>query len=422
MFYAEGAAAPLGLASTAGASITGRMISSQHPAGITTLHRLRGADSLPSAAGLSRLAALRPVTLVLPCHARDLGTESLVRMVSELAATPWISRFIVGLDGLEASGLAAARECFAGLGGRVSFLWTDSPAVAAAETRLRSVSETTADSGKGRNVWLCFGLALALSEGSPGIVAVHDCDIRDYSRELPARLCLPLLKPEFGFRFAKGFYSRHSDRLHGRLMRLLLRPLLQAMEMRAGPVPGLQFLSAFHYPLAGETAMDLALLRRLAVPAGWGLEIGLLDEVRRQLPPAAICQSGLCAAYDHKHQELSPDDPGSGLHRMAREVAATLLGTVSGGSYPWRDEIFVTWEARAAEALRQTEAESFLNGLNFDRDQELLAVRTFGRALEGALEMPAAPALLPSWAGAERACPGILDQLAAGALPTFKLE
>ncbi|MES2707702.1 MAG: glycosyl transferase [Verrucomicrobiota bacterium] len=393
------------------------MISSQHPAGITTLRRLQTAvGGLPSDAELSRLAAARPVTLMLPCHARDLDTESLAGIVRELASAPWISRFIVGLDGVEESGLAAARESFAGLAGRVSFLWTDSPEVTAIEDRLKEVKETTAAGGKGRNVWLGLGLALAWADSAaPGIVAVHDCDIRAYSRELPARLCLPLLRPEFGFRFAKGFYARHSDRLHGRLMRLLVRPLLQAMEMRAGPVPGLQFLNAFRYPLAGETAMDLAVAQRLAVTATWGLEIGLLDEVRRQLPPSAICQSGLCAAYDHKHQDLSPDDPGAGLHRMAREVAATLLGTISGGSYPWRDEILVTWQACAADALRQAEAESFLNGLDFHRDQEALAVRTFGRALESALELPGAPALLPSWASAERACPGILDQLAAGA-------
>ncbi|MDB6131884.1 MAG: hypothetical protein JWM59_127 [Verrucomicrobiales bacterium] len=421
------------------------MTSHYHPAGITTLRRLQTIAGPPQDSELCRLATIRPVTLVLPCHARDLGTESLALMVQELAATPWISRFIIGLDGLEESGLPAAKACFAALGERVSFLWTGSPASCAVEARLKAAHETTASSGKGRNVWLCFGLALALSqaqagteapsasgshsgsdgpspsnhESSPdsgfrtGIVAVHDCDIQAYPRELPARLCLPLLRPEFGFRFSKGFYARHSDRLHGRLMRLLVHPLLQAMEMLAGPVPVLQFIRAFQYPLAGETAMDMNLLRHLAIPAGWGLEMGLLHQIHRLVPPSAVCQAGLCAVYDHKHQDLCPDDPGSGLHRMAREVSATLLGTVSGGTYPWREGVLKTWEPRAAEALRQAEAEALINGLSFDRGQEALAIRTFGQALENALEWPAAPALLPSWASAERLCPGIVSQLAA---------
>lgn len=394
------------------------MLSFQHPAGITTLNRLQTSAGPPDKGEMIRLTAARPVTLVLPCHARDLDTDSLAGMVAQLAGVPWISRFIVGLDGLEQGGLDGARANFAELGERARFLWTGSPAVREIETRLADAGETTASEGKGRNVWLCLGAALALGAESAknGIVAVHDCDIRDYQAELPARLCLPLLHPEFGFRFVKGYYPRHSDRLHGRLMRLLVRPLLQAMEMRAGPMPALQFLSAFHYPLAGETAMDMELAARLTVPATWGLEIGLLDEVRRMVPPSAICQSRLCAVYDHKHQELSPNDPASGLHRMAREVASTLLDTVSGGTFPWREQIPGTWNDQAAGALRQAEAESFLNGLTFHRDQEQLAVLTFGRALDSAISLPVPPGLLPSWNRVGRVCPGISTASAAGML------
>lgn len=396
------------------------MLSFQHPAGITTLHRLQTSAGPPDPGEMHRLAAARPVTLVLPCHARDLDTVSLAGMVSQLAGLPWISRFIIGLDGLEKEGLDGARANFTELGDRARFLWTGSPAVREIETRLADAGETTASEGKGRNVWLCLGAALPreAESGKNGIIAVHDCDIRDYQPELPARLCLPLLHPDFGFRFVKGYYPRHSDRLHGRLMRLLVKPLLQAMELRAGPMPALQFLSAFRYPLAGETAMDMALAARLTLPATWGLEIGLLDEIRRMVPPSAVCQSRLCAVYDHKHQELSPDNPACGLHRMAREVASTLLGTVSGGTFPWREQILETWTDQAAGALRQAEAESFLNGLLYDPDQEQLAVRTFGRALDSAISLPVPPGLLPSWNRAERACPGIASARAAGLLET----
>ena len=119
---------------------------------------------------------------------------------------------------------------------------------------------------------------------------------------------------------------------------LLERPLLRAMELRAGPVAMLQFLSAFRYPLAGESALESSLLSRLNFSSTWGLEIGLLEEVRRQLPPSAVCQTELCAAYDHKHHELSPDDPEHGLHRIAAHgqhiapgVRSRLMGGGDGG-------------------------------------------------------------------------------------------
>ncbi len=317
---------------------------------------------------------------------------------------------MIGLDGAESGDLHAAHDAFSALPQETRILWTASPAVGSIEADLDHAGLTTATSGKGRNVWLCAGLALACAERE-GVVAVHDCDIQNYSRELTGRLCYPLLEKRRGFRFNKGFYSRHSDQLHGRLQRLLVRPLLRAMELRAGPVAMLQFLSAFRYPLAGESAMDTALLRQLNFPATWGLEIGMLEETRRLLSPAAFCQTELCASYDHKHHDLSPDDPGTGLHRMAREVSATLLATVSGGTYPWREQIVETWQAMAAEALRHADTESSLNGLTHFPEQDALAVRTFSRALRTAVELPPPPGLLPSWETVEGALPGMAERL-----------
>lgn len=387
------------------------MSSSSHPAGITTLHRLNPDAWQTLEATLGERTRDCPATLILPCHVRELGTAALDGIVRELAGAGWLGRVVIGLDGAEAHDLAAARETFAPLPHQTLLLWSGAPGVLAIEAELRGAGLTTAASGKGRNVWLCAGLALATS-GGPGVVAVHDCDIKSYSRELVVRLCYPLLEGQRGFRFNKGFYSRHSDRLHGRLQRLLVRPLLRAMELRAGPMAMLQFLSAFRYPLAGESAMDLDLLRQMNFSATWGLEIGLLEEVGRRLGPAGVCQTELCGAYDHKHHDLSPDDPGSGLHRMAREVSATLLSTVSGGTYPWREQIVETWQRMAGDALRHAAAESMLNGLTHVAAQESLAVETFGRALQAAVEQPAAPAWLPSWDEAERARPGIMERLA----------
>jgi glucosyl-3-phosphoglycerate synthase len=75
-------------------------------------------------------------------------------------------------------------------------------------SRIEEAELTTGPGGKGRNVWLCFGYVLASEQAR--MVAVHDCDIVTYNRELLARLCYPVAHPAFGFDFCKGYYTRVS--------------------------------------------------------------------------------------------------------------------------------------------------------------------------------------------------------------------
>jgi glucosyl-3-phosphoglycerate synthase len=176
-------------------------------------------------------------------------------------------------------------------------------------------------------VWICFGYVLASEQAR--MVAVHDCDILTYSRDLLARLCYPVAHPALGFDFCKGYYARLTDKLNGRVMRLLVTPLLRALKSILGVHPFLVYLDTFRYPLAGEMAMDLDLVRRTRIPFDWGLEIGVLAEVFRNSAPQAICQAELCDNYDHKHQELSPRDAEKGLNRMAINVTESIFQRIA---------------------------------------------------------------------------------------------
>jgi glucosyl-3-phosphoglycerate synthase len=60
--------------------------------------------------------------------------------------------------------------------------------------------------GKGRSCWLAYGYLLAL----------HDCDIVNYDRELLARLCYPVAHPNLGFEFCKGYYARVTSGMGGK--------------------------------------------------------------------------------------------------------------------------------------------------------------------------------------------------------------
>jgi len=60
--------------------------------------------------------------------------------------------------------------------------------------------------GKGRSAWTAYGYILAREDSQ--VIALHDCDIVTYDRDLLARLCYPVAHPNIGFGFCKGYYSR----------------------------------------------------------------------------------------------------------------------------------------------------------------------------------------------------------------------
>ena len=164
--------------------------------------------------------------------------------------------------------------------------------------------------GKGRACWLAMGYVLA--EERVEYMAFHDADVRGYSREMLARLVLPTLDPTVDYDFVKGYYARVSDRLHGRVTRLLLNPLLTAFTRLIGENDYIRYLSSFRYALSGEFAVKCDLAQRMRLPCDWGLEIVTLFEALRHRAPVRLCQVELAERYDHKHQELSADDPTAG--------------------------------------------------------------------------------------------------------------
>ncbi len=123
------------------------------------------------------------------------------------------------------------------------------------------------------------------------VIALHDCDIVSYSREMLARLCYPVVNPNIDVVVCKGFYSRVTDRMHGRVTRLLITPLIRALQKLVGGHDFLAFLDSFRYPLAGEFCMttDLAWVNR--IPWDWGLEVGVLSEVFRNYSPGGSARS-----------------------------------------------------------------------------------------------------------------------------------
>jgi glucosyl-3-phosphoglycerate synthase len=191
---------------------------------VATLHRLGKPDVARLEHELAEFARETPIALVLPCHIRELGTAALRGIARELARVSYLKQIIVGIDGAtRPRDWQKARRFFSQLPQKPTLLWNDGPRMKHLFEKLDDAELSAGQAGKGRNVWICFGYVLASDKSR--MVAVHDCDIITYSRELLARLCYPVAHPSMGFDFCKGYYARATDKLNGRVMRLLVTPL-----------------------------------------------------------------------------------------------------------------------------------------------------------------------------------------------------
>lgn len=335
---------------------------------ICTLQRLNDAHLAKVERELAGLAKERGIALVLPCHGADLERPALAHIVAELAEGPrFLQEIVVSVNGVTAEQFEQAKTRFAALPMRRTFLWNDRPG---AEVRI---------GGKGGNV--AAALRHLVGEGTCGIIATQDADVASFRRQDLARLCYAVAEPRLGFEFAKMYYPRVTDRLYGRVSRLFLGPLLQALVRVAGHQPLLGFLLSFRYPLSGEVAMAREVAATLPVAPGWGLEIGQLCEAFRQLDPQRVCQVGGGAGYDHKHQPAS-----TALAGMAAEIAAELYRQLGTEGLPvdaaFRRAVAAAYRREAALALRRSASLALINDLPFDENSEREMTEVFAATLD----------------------------------------
>ena len=385
---------------------------------IATLHRLGRPDLARLERELTAFSRGRPIALVLPCHIRELGTKGLKLIARELKSVPYLREIVVGIDGAtRLSEWEKARRFFSQWPQNPVLLWNGGPRMRALFRRLEENGLGTGAAGKGRNVWICLGYAVA--SGQSRMVAVHDCDILTYNRELLARLCYPVADHSLGFDFCKGYYARTTDKLNGRVMRLLFTPLLRALRSIVGAHPYLVYLDSYRYPLAGEFALEMDLARRLRIPCDWALEVGMLAEIFRNCASRTICQSELCENYDHKHQKLSPRDAKMGLNKMAVDIAQSLFRRMGAEGIRLDtglfDSLLSAYMREAEDTLRFYAVDAAINGLKYPRRDEESAVSTFvwsiRKAAHSFQEAPFSIPLIPNWNRVETALPSFLQEL-----------
>ncbi len=387
------------------------------PGVITTLHRLKKLNLERMEAELEFYSRHNPVALVLPSLYSELKEKALKTIVSEIQKVKYINQIVVTLGRASGKEFEHAREFFSILPQEVVVVWNDGPKVRSLYDILNKNDISAGEDGKGRSTWMAFGYVLA-SEKSK-VIVLHDCDILSYDREFLARLCYPVVNPNLGYEFCKGYYARVTNKMHGRVTRLFVTPLIRSLERLLGHLPFLVYLDSFRYPLAGEFSMITDLARINRIPWDWGLEVGVLSEVFRNCSLRRICQVNLTDNYEHKHQKLSPDDPSKGLLRMSIDIGKSLFRNLASEGIDLSESLLKTLKATylrtSQEAITKYHDDAAINGLDFDRHEEGVAVEAFTKGIELAskafVEDPLRIPLIPNWSRVTSAIPDFLARL-----------
>lgn len=346
---------------------------------ITTYNLLHEAHDLRPQ--LRQAARWKKPVLIVPALASEYTSDEtrpvFENIVHELSGTNYLAHIIFGLDQATEDNVRELVEILKKheLHNYV-IQWNDGPAISAVYQQLQDAGFDLSQRGKGRNVFMGFGVALALGATSAGLL---DADIRTFKRRQLDRLFYPVLAHNYPF--AKAFYARwDGQRLFGRVKRLLLDPLLLALKRKFSESSEekalrlVDFLLSFDYQLSGEVVFDAWLLKKCRYALDWGVEIFTLIEVWRKA--SAVAQVEFTRrGFEHKHQKVSKQDPSAGLHRMARDIINTMLHALiveeglGVGEEFFRD-LALTYESIAEEIIKKYSDNAEFNGLAYDRDAE----------------------------------------------------
>ena len=385
---------------------------------ISTLHDFGTRSTNEIEKDLLKFSKERKMELILPCLYSELEGSALPNIVEEISKTKYLDHIIVGLDKANEKQAQKAWKFFKKLKTPFSILWNDGPGLKKLDQQLKKKDLAPNELGKGRNVWYCLGMSIARDTARS--VALHDCDIKTYDRRMLAKLFYPVVNPLFNFEFCKGYYPRVADnKMNGRVARLLVFPLLTALEKTIGKSEYLEFMKSFKYPLAGEFSFRRNILPELRISSDWGIEVGILSEMQRSFSPQNICQVDLADTYDHKHQVLSIDDETKGLSRMSIDIIKTFIKKLATQGNSFSREKFrslkATYYRSALDLIDIYRSDADMNGLQFDSHTEEKAVELFAenimKAGESFVLNPMDTPFIPTWSRVKSAIPDFLVRL-----------
>lgn len=384
---------------------------------IATLQKI-GSRSLPDLEReLKIISQKRKMVLLLPALVSEFDGPAMPRILDALKAVEYLHQIVLSLDRASAAQFQQVKKLLSHLNTDVRVIWHDGPRMADVLKEMQAADFDLNCPGKGRSVWMSLGYILSTRDVYA--VALHDCDIINYNREMPARLLYPVVHPATDFEFSKGYYARATDRLYGRVTRLFYTPLVRTMHRILGYNTFIDYLDDFRYALSGEFAFVASLAKGIRISPTWGLEVSMLSEVYQKTSPNRICQVEIIDTYEHKHQMLEKDKPAEGLVRMAADIGMALFRVLSQDGLVMSEAFFRTLLTAYIQESRITiekyHALALLNGLVYDRHAEIEAVDAFVASLKIAMAEfindPVGIPMLNAWVRVEAALPDISERI-----------
>ncbi len=386
---------------------------------ITTLQDLGNRSIEHMENELEEFGERHQMVLLLPALYSEFQTPAMHKIIEELKGVKYLYKIILGLDKATKEQFEEVKQLMSVLPCRVDVLWNDGPKIQELYKDLTNEGFPGLNTpGKGRNVWTMIGYGL--TDKDAYAFALHDCDIVNYNREIPARLFYPIIHPGLDFEFNKGFYSRVTNKLHGRATRLLYTPLINSLTKVYGSSRYLDYMESFRYALSGEFSFIRSLGRGIAISPTWGLEVSTLSEVYKNTSNRRICQTEIMESYEHKHQELGNSDSGGGIYKMANDIAKTLFRVMAQEGVVFSEASFktllATYFQEARFEISKYNALSKLNNLEYIREKEIQAVMEFEKAIKEAskeyYEDPMGIPALSPWITVRSVLPEFSDKFA----------
>ncbi len=368
---------------------------------------------------LKKLSKRRNMVLLLPALYSEFETPAMMRIIEELKQVTYLHKIILGLDCATREQFLHAKSLMSVLPVDVDVLWNDGPRIQACYRELEKAGFPGLDTpGKGRNVWTMMGYGL--HDESSYAFALHDCDIVNYSRQIVARLLYPIIHPALDYEFNKGYYSRVTSQLHGRVTRLMFSPFIHSLQKVKGHSSYLSYMDSFRYALSGEFSFIRSLGRGIHISPNWGLEVSTLGEVYKNTSNRRICQTEIMQSYEHKHQELGSKEGDDGIFKMATDIAKTVFRTMAQEGVVFSAQDFKTLAATYYQESRfeisKYVALSKLNNLHYCREKEIQATEIFQQAIyEAACRFDDDPMGVPTnspWISVRSVLPDFSDHLA----------
>jgi len=366
---------------------------------------------------LLKISRKRKMVLLLPALFSEFEGPAMPKIIEELKGVEYLDKIVLSLDRADKRQFLQAKKMMAALHVEVQVVWHDGPGMKRLLKELQDADFRMDQPGKGRSVWMSLGYILA--DRDVYAIALHDCDIVNYRKEMLARLIYPVVHPGVDFEFSKGYYARVTDRLYGRVTRLFYTPLILTLKKILGYNAFIEYLGNFRYALSGEFAFDAHLAKGIRISPTWGLEVSMLSEIYQKTSSNRICQVEIIESYEHKHQILDKNQTRQGLIRMATDIGHALFRVLSQDGLVMSEAFFRTlltsYMQESRTVIEKYNALALINGLKYDRHEEIEAVDAFVSSLKIAIDEfikdPVGCPLLAAWVRVWAAIPDISDRL-----------